>query len=150
MSSFEFNGHDQGPPQDENQNLISPKFNSDGTCNNGWVCEHRWPQIYKMVQFRNVVRGTSVENYWDNGWNKIAFSRGNRGFVAFATHNEGFDETLQTGLPAGVYCDLATGGKVGSSCAGLSLTVGGDGKGHVYWPGNNSEGFAAFHVNEKL
>lgn len=150
MSSFEFNGHDQGPPQDENQNLVSPKFNDVGICVNGWVCEHRWHQIFKMVQFRNVVKGTNVENYWDNGWNKIAFSRGNRGFIAFATHNDGFDENIQTGLPPGTYCDLASGGKVGNSCKKLSLTVGSDGRGQVYWPGDNEDGFVAFHVEEKL
>lgn len=50
MSSFEFTGHDQGPPQDANGNLQSPVFNPDGTCGGGWICEHRWRQMANMVR----------------------------------------------------------------------------------------------------
>jgi alpha-amylase len=57
MSSFFFDNMDQGPPQDDNKNILSPTINSDGTCGNGWVCEHRWRQIYNMVEFRIVVAG---------------------------------------------------------------------------------------------
>jgi alpha-amylase len=57
MSSFDFNDSDQGPPQDDEGNIISPTINSDDTCGNGWICEHRWRQIYNMVEFRNVVAG---------------------------------------------------------------------------------------------
>jgi hypothetical protein len=57
MSSFDFSDSDQGPPQDANGNIVSPIINRDDTCGNGWVCEHRWRQIYNMVGFRNVVAG---------------------------------------------------------------------------------------------
>jgi alpha-amylase len=57
MSSYYFETHDQGPPQDSEQNILSPTINADGTCGNGWVCEHRWKQIYQMVAFRNLVKG---------------------------------------------------------------------------------------------
>jgi hypothetical protein len=57
MSSFFFDDPNQGPPQDSNENILSPTINSDGTCGNGWVCEHRWRQISNMVQFMNVVAG---------------------------------------------------------------------------------------------
>jgi alpha-amylase len=57
MSSYYFDTHDQGPPQDSDQNILSPTISADGTCGNGWVCEHRWRQIYNMVAFRNVVKG---------------------------------------------------------------------------------------------
>ena len=59
MSSFFFANFDQGPPQDRNGNILSPVMNSDDTCGNGWVCEHRWRQIYNMVKFRNVVEGNN-------------------------------------------------------------------------------------------
>lgn len=49
MSSFDFNGHDQGPPQDSNGNLVSPVINADGSCGGGWICEHRWRQMANMV-----------------------------------------------------------------------------------------------------
>ena len=51
MSSYFFNDRDQGPPN------LSPSINPDGTCGNGWVCEHRWRQIFNMVAFMNVVAG---------------------------------------------------------------------------------------------
>jgi len=62
MSSFFFDDRDQGPPQDANENILSPTVNSDGTCGNGWVCEHRWRQIFNMVEFRNVVAGILYSN----------------------------------------------------------------------------------------
>ena len=62
MSSFFFDDSDQGPPQDRNENILSPTINSDGTCGNGWVCEHRWREIFNMVEFRNVVAGTDYSS----------------------------------------------------------------------------------------
>jgi alpha-amylase len=56
MSSYFFSDKDQGPPN-VNGNIVSPSILSDGTCGNGWVCEHRWRQIFNMVEFRNVVAG---------------------------------------------------------------------------------------------
>ncbi|KAI8436624.1 hypothetical protein MSG28_010128, partial [Choristoneura fumiferana] len=78
MSSYFFNHSDQGPPADSNENIVSPSINSDDTCGNGWVCEHRWRQIYQMVAFRNAVKDTQIKNWWNNGNNQIAFSRGKR------------------------------------------------------------------------
>jgi alpha-amylase len=57
MSSFFFDDPKQGPPHDSKDNILSPIIYSDGTCGNGWVCEHRWRQIYSMVEFSNVVAG---------------------------------------------------------------------------------------------
>lgn len=57
------NGQDEndwiGPPHDGSYNIVSPTFNADGSCGNGWICEHRWRQIYNMVEFRNVAHGRS-------------------------------------------------------------------------------------------
>ena len=54
----------------------------------------------------------------------IAFSKGDRGWVAF---NNGAAPskpiTVQTGLPAGTYCDLIHGKRQGSSCTGPTVTV---------------------------
>lgn len=57
MSSFYFDNGDQGPPADANGNTLPVIVNDDFTCGNGWVCEHRWREIYNMVVFRNVVAG---------------------------------------------------------------------------------------------
>lgn len=151
MSSFEFANRDVGPPRDVNGNIVAPRFNADGTCNNGWVCEHRWPQISRMVNFRNVVGNEWVSNWWDNGDNQIAFSRGNRGFIAFnGQFGVNLSQNLQTGLPAGVYCDIATGNKVGSLCSGTAVTVGADGVAVIFLSSSVPEGFLAIHVEAKL
>jgi len=95
MSSFDFDESDQGPPADGSGNIISPGFTANGACTNGWVCEHRWRQIYNMVGFRNAVEGTDINDWWDNGSNHIAFCRGNKGFIAF---NNEFGVSLNENL----------------------------------------------------
>lgn len=63
MSSFAFTDSDAGPPADGNGNILGPNIQADGTCGNGWVCEHRWRQIFNMVTFSNVVAGNSLQVY---------------------------------------------------------------------------------------
>jgi alpha-amylase len=150
MSSFAFTNTEAGPPADGNGNIISPVFNAAGACTNGWVCEHRWRQIFNMVGFRNAVDGTSVANWWDNGNNQIAFSRGNRGFIVFNLESGTLSGSFQTGLAAGTYCDVASGTKSGSSCTGKSITVNSSGVASINLPGNEDDGFQAYHVNAKL
>jgi alpha-amylase len=96
---------------DANENLLSPIFNADGTCKReiGWICEHRWSAITRMISWRNAVRGADVQNWWDNGNNKMGFGRGNRGFILFNVDWGDLNETLQTGLPGGQYCDVVSG-----------------------------------------
>jgi alpha-amylase len=150
MSSFAFDSGDQGPPADGSGNLLSPNPGADNLCQNGWVCEHRWRQIFNMVHFRNAVAGTGVNNWWDNGDNQIAFSRGDKGFIVFNLNNYAINRTFQTGLPAGTYCDVAAGSLSGSSCTGSSITVDGSGNAAISLAGNVEDGFRAFHVNAKL
>lgn len=149
MSSFEFSNGDQGPPADGNGNLRSPTINADGSCSGGWVCEHRWRQIYQMIGFRNAAGTAGVTNWWDNGSNQIAFGRGNRAFIAI---NGGGDlnASLQTGLSAGTYCDVASGRKVGSSCSGISIQVGSNGMANFNIGSGAFDGFIAIHADQKL
>lgn len=150
MSSFSFSDTDQGPPTTNGDNIASPVFNSDLSCSGGWVCEHRWRQIYNMVGFRNAVDNADLTNWWDNGNNQIAFSRGNRGFVAFNNDNYDLNSSLQTGLPAGTYCDVISGLKSGSSCTGKSIQVGSDGRANISIGSSEDDGVVAIHVNAKL
>ncbi|XP_070509505.1 alpha-amylase A-like [Chironomus tepperi] len=150
MSSFAFDNTDQGPPMDDKGDIISPQFNEDGACTNGWICEHRWRQIYNMIEFKNVVKDAPVANWWDNTRNQIAFSRGNRGFIVF--NNEGIDmnEWFTTGLPAGIYCDVISGSKNGTSCTGKSMTVFDDSRGFVSIANSDEDGVRAYHIGAKL
>lgn len=151
MSSFYFSDGDQGPPADGNGNLRSPTF-TGAACDSasGWVCEHRWRQIYSMVGFRNAAAGTAVANWWDNGNNQIAFSRGNRAFIVFNNESGTLSRSFQTGLSSGTYCDIASGAKSGSSCTGTSISVDGSGWASINLAGGDADGFQAYHVNAKL
>lgn len=145
MSSYNFTDPSQGPPADSDGNIISPEI-SNGQCVNGWVCEHRWPQISHMVKFRNLVNNEQLENWWSNGNNQIAFFRGNKGFIAInAESNEDLREQLQTGLRAGTYCDVITGDLVNNQCTGKSVIVGKNGIASIEILSTEKEGMCALH-----
>jgi alpha-amylase len=114
-----------GPPSDAsgNTNAVACANSLETATIGQWVCEHRDPYIRGMVAFRGVVAGTPIANWWDNDVNAIAFSRGDRGFVAINREATTITIATPTGLAAGTYCDRLTGGKVGSACAGTSVTV---------------------------
>ena len=130
MSSYAFDrtsqvGREMGPPSDANgaTNNVTCASSLETAIIGQWVCEHRDPFIAQMVGFRRLVAGTDVNHWWDNGANAIAFSRGNKGFVAINRENAAVTATIGTGLPAGTYCDLLTGGRSGAGCVGTSVIV---------------------------
>jgi alpha-amylase len=108
MSSYNFHkkDHNQGPPSNKNGHTIDVRINKDGSCSNGWMCEHRWKQIANMVEFRNVSGYEPVKNWWDNGSNQIAFSRGTKSFIAINNDDFNMRKELQTSLPTGIYRDV--------------------------------------------
>ncbi len=134
LSSFAFDcptGNSQGPPSDAEGNtkdLICASSLETATVGQ-WVCEHRDPSIRNMVRFRRVVAGTDITNWWDNGANAIAFSRGDKGFVAINNEASTLATTVTTSLPPGGYCDRITGGLApsGTACVGTTVIVGADG-----------------------
>ena len=76
-----------------------------------------------MKCFRRVVAGTAIQDWWDNGVNAIAFSRGSKGFVAINRENATLTTTITTSLAPGTYCDVLTGGRNGGQCVGSAITV---------------------------
>jgi len=114
------------------------------------VCEHRWRQITNMVGFSNQVKGTGLSNWWDNGNNQISFCRGNQGFLAINNEGSDLNQSLQTCLPAGTYCDVISGNKSGSSCSGKSVNVGGDGTAQIYIGAGEDDMVLAIHAGSKL
>ncbi|MBQ1087922.1 alpha-amylase family protein [Streptomyces sp. B93] len=117
-SGYEFTDHDAGPP-------------NGGTVNacwqDGWKCQHAWPEIQRMVAFRNATRGQAVTNWWDNGNDAIAFGRGSKGFVAINHEPGSLSRTYQTSLPAGTYCNVQNNTTVTVNGSGqLTATLGGN------------------------
>jgi alpha-amylase len=132
-------GRDVGPPSDGGGST-HPVYEAGATepscqagpytaTSKGWICEHRARSIANMVQFRRVTAGAAVANAWNNGQNQLAFSRGDRGFVAINHEAEALVQTLPTGLVAGSYCDVLRGdftpaqGSTPASCSGTTVEV---------------------------
>ncbi|HYJ80396.1 MAG TPA: alpha amylase C-terminal domain-containing protein, partial [Longimicrobiaceae bacterium] len=134
MSSYAFDrttqaGRERGPPSDPSHATlpVSCAASLEAAAIGTWVCEHRDPVIRGMVGFRRAVAGSDVNRWWDNGTNAVAFSRGSKGFVAINRESATLVATLPTGLDAGVYCDVLSGGRSGAACAGTSVVVGAGG-----------------------
>ena len=76
MSSFSFTNTDASPPADGNGYVTAV------TCGSGWECQHRQRPIRNMVGFHNATKAsTTVGNWWSDGANAIAFSRGANGWT---------------------------------------------------------------------
>ena len=128
LSSFAFDcpgGNAMGPPSDAGGNTrdLTCASSLESATIGQWVCEHRDPSIRTMVRFRQVVAGTGINHWWDNGANAIAFSRGDKGFVAINGESGPVAGSVLTGMPPGTYCDVLTGGLVRAACAGRSIVV---------------------------
>ncbi|MER5976383.1 alpha-amylase family protein [Streptomyces sp. NPDC001857] len=117
-SGYEWSDADAGPP-------------NGGTVNacwqDGWKCQHAWPEILRMVAFRNATRGEPVTDWWDNGGDAIAFGRGAKGFVAINHESGSLTRTYQTSLPAGTYCNVQNNTTVSVNSGGrFTATLGRD------------------------
>jgi alpha-amylase len=151
MSSFAFDratdaGRAAGPPSDgkgttlpiyasasDTPSCAAPPFDA---ATRGWVCEHRTRSAAAMVAFRKAAAGAPLENFWDNGANQIAFSRGDRGFVAINHEPTDLAQSLPTGLGPGQYCDVLSGDYVApagapATCTGRIVTVDDDGNASI-------------------
>ncbi|GAC1516117.1 MAG: carbohydrate-binding module family 20 domain-containing protein [Gemmatimonadaceae bacterium] len=130
MSSYAFDrgtpaGRDMGPPSNAAgaTSSVTCASSFEAATIGQWVCEHRDPFIARMVGFRRAVAGTDVNHWWSTGTSAIAFSRGSKGFVAINRGSTPVTAAITTGLAAGSYCDVLTGGRVGTGCAGASVSV---------------------------
>jgi len=140
MSSFTFTDPEAGPPAGAGGST------SAVNCANGWACEHRWRTTANMVGLRNTAGSAAVNNWWSNGFDQIAFGRGNAAFAAFNRSGGALSRTFQTALPAGTYCDVMSGDFTGSACSGSTYTVDGAGRVTATVPAN---GALALHINAR-
>lgn len=147
MSSYEWGGVDdsQGPPHDGKGNTLNV-YNDDGSMNcfgDAWKCEHRLPAIANMVEFRNVMQAANafeISNWWQQGDDRIAFTRGNAdggaGFVVINRADEAFTQTFQTGMAQGLYCNIASAEfeRNDGGCTGELVTVNENGEAEITVP----------------
>ncbi len=117
LSSYAFDcpaGNSMGPPSDADgwTTPVTCASSLETATIGQWVCEHRDPSILGMVAFRKVVAGSDVNHWWDDGANAIAFSRGDKGFVAINGAAAPLAVTVATGMAPGNYADVLTGSTV--------------------------------------
>lgn len=155
MSSYAFDlgrpgGRDAGPPSTPSGEtlpvLCAPRMET--ALPGEWVCEHRDPALLGMVGFRHAVAGTDLTGWWDNGSGAVAFSRGDRGFVALNTDTAAVAVEASTPLPPGRYCDVLSGGVApGARCAGAEVAVDDEGRARLdLAPGRG----VAIHAGSRL
>lgn len=118
-SSFAWNSKDDSPPSDANG------YVSNTDCNAGWFCTDRNQGVANMVGWHNAAQGQAVANWYSDGSNLIAFSRGSKAWLTINNGSATQTRTFATGLPAGTYCDIIHGDWTASSgaCTGAAVTV---------------------------
>jgi alpha-amylase len=95
---------------------------------------HRTQAIAGAVGFHNATMASAtVSNWWTDGGDVIAFSRGPAGqangwIVLNAGPNSAGAREFTTGLAAGTYCDVIHGTVSAGACSGPTVVVTGDGR----------------------
>ena len=129
LSDYAFSGYDQGPPSAGGNAIAAPGCGA-GT----WECEQRWPAIAGMVGWHNAAGPAPVANWWSDGGDAIAFSRGSAAWVAINAQGAPVTGTFSTGLPAGTYCDVISGAASGGACTAAVVAVNAAGQATVTVP----------------
>ncbi|MGZ3746296.1 MAG: alpha-amylase [Pseudobdellovibrionaceae bacterium] len=106
FSGFQFNNIETGPPLGSDLKTLSV-FDSKNICKAPWTCEHRLPEVAAMVNFRNLTdKAFTVDQWWSNGQDLLAFSRGQYGFVALNFSTNTLTRTFSTSMSPGTYCNI--------------------------------------------
>jgi alpha-amylase len=137
LSDYAYSSYNQGPPSAGGNAIATP------ACGVGtWECEQRWPAISGMVGWHDAAGSAPVANWWTDGSNAIAFSRGSSAWTAINAESAPRVQTFSTGLPAGTYCDVISGQVSGSGagCTGSTISVGSSGQATVTVPAMGAVG----------
>lgn len=102
FSGYEFTKRDEGAPGATQTSIPDVSCAKDSK----WQCTQRLTSIRGMIGFYNAVRGTKVTNWQDDDDNNVAFSRGNKGFLAINNTEEPQKVSYKTDLPDGEYCNV--------------------------------------------
>jgi alpha-amylase len=142
FSDYAYSSYDQGPPSAGGNAIATP------VCGAGtWQCEQRWPAIAGMVGWHNAAGDAPVANWWTDGSDAIAFSRGSSAWVAINAESAAVTQTFTTGLPAGVYCDVISGTATSGGCTGSVVTVDSAGQATVTVPAMGAVGIDTASVD---
>ena len=141
-SSFTWNISDDSPPSDANGLVTATDCTSAA-----WACVNRDQGVLGMVAWHNYAAKYARHRWYDDGENVIAFNRGNRAWVALNNGAAPKTINVQTGLPAGRYCDVIHGVKSGGACSGPTIRVRASGRATVTLAAKDA---VAFKKSDKL
>ncbi|KFI65861.1 pullulanase [Bifidobacterium cuniculi] len=108
ISDYGFTASDDGAPGSTATEVPEVDFADECSSADGqWNCQQRWTPIRGMIAFHNYVHGTQVTDWQEHDDNVIAFSRGNKGFIAINNSTDDLKGLeFDTDMPDGEYCDV--------------------------------------------
>ena len=107
LSDYKFDKSDDGAPGATDTSVPDVDMSTACSTNtSNWNCEQRWTSTRGLIAFHNYVGKAALTDWQDDGDNNIAFSRGDKGFIAINNDTESKDVTYTTTLADGVYCNV--------------------------------------------
>ena len=149
-SSYAFEDFDYVPAESNGlvQNVDCKEGPATTYITGDWLCQHRWSSTVGMIQFSiDVDREPMLERKKDR---KIyGFARGDTGYFLVNLRDEDYSDSIQTGLPEGLYCDyFSSGAQIREQqCQGRTYEI--DSAGFLVTPVPGSSA-VAITVKEKL
>ena len=114
-----------------NNVLFNPKSPTESLYDQGeFTCVERWTSMAGMIAWRDQVAQAPKQLVYAKA-GAYGFARGKTGYVLFNSNARTFAASkIKTGLVAGSYCDLYSGGKSpvnGKRCKGTTVVISKDG-----------------------
>ncbi len=131
-AGFDFVTSDDSPPADANG------YVTDTSCGSGWECTDRITGVANLVAWHNLAGNAPVGNWYDDGNDLAAFSRGHLAWIAINDETTAQTHTFATGLAAGRYCDIIHGALSHGACSGPTVRVDHHGMATVTVPAKDS------------
>jgi len=135
-TGYAFADENDGPPAANNgyyKAAVCPKVSATPSSKykvGNFICMERWTSVKGMIQWRHEV-GTAEMTNAISANQVLSFTRGTGFFAVNTKAGASAKVSLNTGLPAGTYCDVYTGGakakKAGGKCVGAKIVVGSTG-----------------------
>jgi alpha-amylase len=135
-SSFNWTNYNDSPPSAANGDVANT------VCGSGWQCTDQIEGVAGLVAWHNLAYTDNdpVANWYSDGTNLIAFSRGTDAWIAINNESTAQTHAFTTGLPNGTYCDIIHGTDRNGTCSGGTVTVSG-GQATVTVPADDAVAF---------
>lgn len=107
ISDYKFDNSDDGAPGATATEVPDVDFDEACSTNDGdWNCQQRWTTTRGMIAWHNYANDAAMSDWQDDGANNIAFSRGDKAFIAINNSSESKAVEYTTGMPDGEYCNV--------------------------------------------